>query len=274
MLGDLLRVSGAVDLSQIDTRATPGVKSRKKVDASRDDLGSELGDLQERLWASSCRDGDQRRVLLVLQGMDTSGKDGAIKKGLRGTNPKWLRIASFGPPTDEEKAHHFLWRIRRAVPPPGTIGVFDRSHYEDVLVVRVHELAPEAVWRPRYEEINAFERQLSDLGVTLVKVFLHISRDYQRERQLRRLERPDKRWKFESSDLRDRERWDDFRVAYEEAMTLCSTEYAPWYVVPADRKWYRTWAVGQLVLEALRAMRLEYPARPDLDLDALRARLG
>ncbi|MEA2386049.1 MAG: hypothetical protein QOJ22_223 [Thermoleophilaceae bacterium] len=272
-LWDLLAVApGPVDLASIDTRATPGVKSREAADASRDAIGSELGDLQERLRAQSTV-GKRGRLLVVLQGMDTSGKDGAIKKGLRGTNPKWLQIASFGKPTEGELAHHFLWRVRKELPEPGMIGVFDRSHYEDVLVVRVRGLVPEEVWRPRYDEVNAFERQLADDGVRIVKVFLHISRDYQKERQLRRLERVDKRWKFNEADLEDRERWDDFQVAYAEAIERCSTPIAPWFVVPADRKWYRTWAVSKLVLETLREMDPQYPPREDLDIEALKARL-
>jgi PPK2 family polyphosphate:nucleotide phosphotransferase len=273
-LRELLAVkAGPVDLRDVDTRATPGAKSRKEVDASRPKIGWELGDLQERLWAQSTADSERRRVLLVLQGMDTSGKDGAIKKGLRGTNPKWLHIASFGKPTEEELRHHFLWRIRKQVPAPGQIGVFDRSHYEDVLVVRVRQLVPEEVWRHRYDEINAFERQLAEDGVTIVKVFLHISRDYQKERQLRRLERIDKRWKFNPADLDDRERWDDFMAAYEAALERCSTALAPWYIVPADRKWYRTWAVSKLLLETLRELDPQYPPRDDLDIEALKARL-
>jgi PPK2 family polyphosphate:nucleotide phosphotransferase len=264
---------GPVDLSSIDTRSTPGATSREEVEAEREDIGTELGDLQERLHAQATADSERRRMLVVLQGMDTSGKDGAIKKGLRGTNPKWLRIASFGKPTEEELAHDFLWRIRKQLPEPGIIGVFDRSHYEDVLVVRVRGLAPEKVWRPRFDEINAFERELVDDDVTVVKVFLHISRDYQKERQLRRLDRVDKRWKFNEGDLDDRDHWDDFQAAYEEVLERCSTPLAPWYVVPADRKWYRTWAVSKLVLEALREIDPQYPPRDDLDIPALRARL-
>ena len=272
-LRDLLAVGRApVDLGAIDTRDTPGASSRKEVDASREASGWELGDLQERLRAQSTV-GDRRRLLVVLQGMDTSGKDGAIKKGLRGTNPKWLHIASFGKPTEEELAHHFLWRIRKQLPEPGIVGVFDRSHYEDVLVVRVRGLAPEDVWKPRFDEINAFERELADDGVTIVKVFLHISRDYQKERQLRRLERPDKRWKFNAGDLDDRDHWDDFQEAYADVLERCSTPLAPWFVVPADRKWYRTWAVSQLVLETLRELDPQYPPRDDLDIEALKARL-
>ena len=272
-LRELLAVDPArVDLAAIDTRSTPGAKSREEADASREEIGSEIGELQERLFAQSTR-GAHERLLVVLQGMDTSGKDGAIKRGLRGTNPKWLHIASFGKPTDEELEHDFLWRIRKQVPPPGVIGVFDRSHYEDVLVARVRELVPESEWRPRYDAINAFERDLADVGVTIVKVFLHIGREYQRERQLRRLERPDKRWKFDAGDLDDRERWDDFQVAYTEAIARCSTPVAPWFVVPAERKWYRTWAVSKLVLETLREMDPQYPPRDDLDVEALKARL-
>jgi PPK2 family polyphosphate:nucleotide phosphotransferase len=264
---------GPVDVTRIDTRSTPGVRSREKdVEATRQAIGRELGDLQERLFAQST-EGARARLLLVLQGMDCSGKDGAIKKGMRGTNPKWLHVASFKAPTEEERRHHFLWRIRKEVPEPGILGVFDRSHYEDVLVARVRNLAPENVWRPRYEEINAFERRLHQDGVTIVKVMLHIGKEYQRERQLRRLERPDKRWKFNEGDLDDREYWDEYMEAYSEAIERCNTPWAPWYVVPGDRKWYRTWAVSRLVLETLRALDPKYPDRPELDIPALKERL-
>jgi PPK2 family polyphosphate:nucleotide phosphotransferase len=266
---------GPVDLSAIDTRATPGAPKGGKDAAteSREATGSELADLQERLLAEAEVEGSKRRVLLVLQGMDTSGKDGAIKRGLGGMNAKWLAITGFGPPTEEEREHHFLWRIRKALPEPGHVGVFDRSHYEDVVAVRARELAPESVWRPRYDEINAFERQLADDGCAIVKVFLHISPDYQLERQLRRLDRPDKRWKFAESAIEDRERWPAFQESYEAAIERTNTDIAPWYVVPADRKWYRMWAVSQLMLETLRDLDPQYPAREDLDLDALRRRL-
>jgi PPK2 family polyphosphate:nucleotide phosphotransferase len=266
---------GPVDLSAIDTRATPGAPKGGKQAATkaREDTGSELADLQERLVAEAEVEDAKRRVLLVLQGMDTSGKDGVIKRGLGGMNAKWLDITGFGPPTEEEREHHFLWRIRRALPENGHVGVFDRSHYEDVVAVRARGLAPESVWRPRYDEINAFERQLADDGCAIVKVFLHISRDYQRERQLRRLERPDKRWKFAESDIEDRERWPAFQEAYEEAIEHTNTHAAPWYVVPADRKWYRMWAVSQLIAETLRDLDPHYPPRDELDLPALRKRL-
>jgi PPK2 family polyphosphate:nucleotide phosphotransferase len=265
---------GPVDLGAIDTRATPRAPDgRKDAEAAREEIGRELADLQERLVAEAEVNGARRRVLLVLQGMDASGKDGAIKRGLGGMNPKWLDITGFGPPTEEELAHDFLWRIRRAVPEPGHVGVFDRSHYEDVVAVRVRGLAPEKVWRARFDQINAFEEQLADDGCTIIKVFLHISPEYQLERQLRRLDRVDKRWKFAESDIEDRERWSEFQVGYEEALERCNTAAAPWYVVPADRKWYRMWAVSQLVLETMRELDPQWPERSDLDLPALRARL-
>ena len=265
---------GPVDLGAIDTRATPlDPGGKEAAAAAREEIGRELADLQERLVAEAEVHGARRRVLLVLQGMDASGKDGVIKRGLGGMNPKWLDITGFGPPTDEELRHDFLWRIRRALPEPGRVGVFDRSHYEDVVAVRVRELVPEAEWRARYEVINAFERELADDGCVIVKVFLHISPEYQLERQLRRLDRVDKRWKFAESDLEDRERWPAFQSAYSEAIERCNTAAGPWFVVPADRKWYRMWAVSQLLLETLRELDPQWPERPDLDLPALRDRL-
>jgi PPK2 family polyphosphate:nucleotide phosphotransferase len=274
-LRDLLGLRpGPVDLSAIDTRATPGDPGGKQAARdAREATGRELADLQERLFAMAEVEDSPRRVLLVLQGMDTSGKDGAIKRGLGGMNPKWLHVKGFEAPTEQEQSHHFLWRIRREVPPPGIVGVFDRSHYEDVLVPRVRGREPEDVWRPRFEEINTFERRLHEDGVVVVKVFLHISRGYQWGRQERRLDRPDKRWKFDESDLEDRERWGDFQAAYEEVLERCNTPWAPWYIVPADRKWYRMWAVSQLVHETLAGMGLHWPTRPELDLPALEARL-
>jgi PPK2 family polyphosphate:nucleotide phosphotransferase len=266
---------GPVKLDEIDTRATPGAKGlgKEEARAAREDVGRDLADLQERLIAEAEVEDSPRRVLLVLQGMDTSGKDGVIKRGLGGMNAKWLKITGFKQPTDEERRHHFLWRIRRALPEPGYVGVFDRSHYEDVVAVRARDLLPESEWRPRYDEINAFERELTDGGYRIVKVFLHISRDYQLDRQLRRLQRPDKRWKFAESDIEDREAWPAFQESYEEAIERTNTEVAPWFVVPADRKWYRMWAVSQLMLETLRDLDPKYPQRPELDLAALERRL-
>jgi PPK2 family polyphosphate:nucleotide phosphotransferase len=274
-LRELLGVKpGPVDLRAIDTRGTPGDPGGKAAaTAARERVGHALADLQEQLFAMAEAEDAPKRLLLVLQGMDTSGKDGAIKRGLGGMNPKWLHIKGFEEPTEEEKRHHFLWRVRREVPAPGFVGVFDRSHYEDVLVVRVHSLVPEDVWRPRFDEINAFERQLTEDGVVIIKVFLHISREYQLERQLRRLERVDKRWKFSENDIDDREHWDEFRTAYEEIFERCNTPWAPWFIVPADRKWYRMWAVSQLVRETLQGMDLHWPERRELDIPHLIARL-
>jgi len=265
---------GPVDLRSIDTTATPGDHGGKKgVQALRPELDAELADLQEQVVAMAEVEGSRKRLLLVLQGMDCCGKDGAIKRGLQGMNPKWTHIKGFGAPTEQELEHHFLWRIRRELPAPGVVGVFARSHYEDIVAVRVRGLAPEEVWRPRFEEINAFERQLADDGCAIVKVFMHISRDYQQERQLRRLRRVDKRWKFDPGDLDDRALWNEYMDAYGEVLERCSTHQAPWYVLPSDNKWYRNWAVSELLRETLLDLDPHWPPRPELDLPALEARL-
>jgi PPK2 family polyphosphate:nucleotide phosphotransferase len=256
----LLRFDG--DLSAIDTRATPGVKSRKKADATFQGDTAELAELQEKLVADGTR-----AIVLLLQGMDTCGKDGTVKHVVGQVNPAGLRITSFKKPTPAELKHHFLWRIRRALPEPGYLGIFNRSQYEDVLVVRVHDLAP---WARRYDEINRFEAKA---GVTWIKCMLHISRDEQRERLLARLADPTKRWKFNVGDIAERELWDDYAAAYQDALARCDTEAAPWYVIPADRKWYRNWAIQQLLLETLRELDPQYPAREDLDVPALEKQL-
>ncbi|MCL7458854.1 hypothetical protein M8I35_16860 [Micromonospora sp. MSM11] len=200
-----------------------------------------------------------RRVLLVLQAMDCGGKDGTIKRVAGAMNPLGLHVRSFGPPTAEELQHDFLWRIRRALPPPGYVGVFNRSHYEDVLVARVESLVPESIWQARYDEINAFEREQAEAGVALVKVFLHISYAEQGRRLLERLDEPRKHWKYDPSDVDARARWDDYQAAYAEALSRCGTDAAPWYVVPADRKWYRDWAVAHLLRETFDTLDLGYP---------------
>ncbi|MEU4771402.1 PPK2 family polyphosphate kinase [Micromonospora sp. NPDC023644] len=200
-----------------------------------------------------------RRVLLVLQAMDCGGKDGTIRRVAGAMNPLGLHVRSFGPPTPEELRHDFLWRIRRALPPPGHVGVFNRSHYEDVLVARVESLVPEPIWQARYDEINAFEREQVDAGVTLVKVLLHISYAEQGRRLLARLDDPRKHWKYDPSDVDARARWNDYQAAYAEALSRCGTDAAPWYVVPADRKWYRDWAVAHLLRETFDTLDLGYP---------------
>lgn len=275
-LHTLLRVEpggGPVDLSAYDPHATPGgPKSKKHGLAEIEQMRPRLAALQERLFAQSAVGGDQRRVLLVLQGMDTSGKGGTVKHVVSGLNPAGLRVRAFKAPTAEERRHNFLWRIRRALPHPGEIGVFDRSHYEDVLIVRVHDMVPRSVWSRRYAAINRFEQSLADGGVTVLKVFLHISPEEQRARLLARLDRPDKHWKFSPTDVEERERWPDYREAYQVALERCSTEAAPWYVVPADRKWYRNWAISRLLLEHLERIDPAYP-QPDLDVAKYRTLL-
>ncbi|MGN6391906.1 MAG: polyphosphate kinase 2 family protein [Gemmatimonadales bacterium] len=224
--------------------------------------------LQEALYAEA-----KRSLLVVLQGRDTSGKDGTIRKVFGPLDPQGVLVTGFKAPTPAELAHDFLWRVHQAVPPRGSIGIFNRSHYEDVLVVRVHELVPENVWRPRYEQINLFERLLVENGVTILKFFLHISRDEQRERLAARLEDPAKYWKFSVGDLGERDRWDAFTAAYEEALERTSTAWAPWYVVPADKKYLRDLLVAEVVTRTLERMDPKYPGPPD-GLDELRRRLA
>jgi PPK2 family polyphosphate:nucleotide phosphotransferase len=231
-----------------------------------------MADLQERLWAESTA-GGRRRVLLVLQGMDTAGKGGVATHAVGVFGPIGVEYTAFKKPTEEELAHDFLWRIRHRLPAPGMIGVFDRSHYEDVLVARVHDLVPQTEWEARYDAINAFEQELVEGGTTVLKVFLHVSYDVQRDRLLRRLDKPDKHWKFTAGDVDERARWDDYQAAYDAALERCSTDAAPWYVVPADHKTYRNWAVAELLRETLAELAPRYP-QPDLDVEALRARLA
>ena len=262
-LSELLRLpAGPVDLSTLATDATVGFPAGGKADAADVDavLQPQLDDLQERLFASGRATPESApRVLLVLQGMDTSGKGGVIRHAMGMVDPQGLRITSFKAPTKTELAHPFLWRMDRALPGPGTIGIFDRSHYEDVLVVRVHELVPDDVWGPRYDEINAWEEALVASGTTIVKCFLHVSRDKQKERLAERLADPTKHWKYNPGDVDERLRWPAYVEAYEAALERCSTQHAPWFVVPADRKWYRNWAVAQLLTEHLRALGLAWP---------------
>jgi PPK2 family polyphosphate:nucleotide phosphotransferase len=267
-ISDLLRpdADGAI-LPGIDPRSTPGVRDRETAEAQLPALAERLDDLQERLWVEGTRS-----LLVVLQGMDTSGKGGTVRHVFSSMNPAGVEITSFKKPTEEELAHHFLWRIERKLPAPGEVMVFDRSHYEDVLVVRVRSLVPEQVWRARYEEIRAFEERIVASGTTIVKCMLHISYDEQRERLLARLGDPAKHWKFNEGDIEERTRWQGYQAAYEEAIRECSTDVAPWHVVPADRKWYRNWAISSLLVEALERIDPKLP-RPELDVDALKARL-
>ncbi|MGN9820942.1 PPK2 family polyphosphate kinase [Streptomyces sp. SD11] len=274
---DVLRVpvGERISLSSYDASATPGgaTAPRSKSDglAAITRMAEPLGGLQERLWAASTA-GDHRRVLLVLQGMDTSGKGGTVKHVIGLFNPAGCRVRGFKAPTPEEQEHDFLWRIRRQLPLHGELGIFDRSYYEDVLVGRVRELAPRAEIESRYDRINDFERALADDGTTVIKCFLHISFEEQRLRLLRRLANPDKHWKFSPSDIDDRALWPAYQEAYEIALERCSTDAAPWYLIPADRKWYRNWAISRLLLEHLTALDPQYP-QPDFDVEACRKRL-
>jgi PPK2 family polyphosphate:nucleotide phosphotransferase len=272
---DQLRVRpGTVNLHGYDTLRTLDApkKGKKKAKSGsksnplqRD--AADLAELQERLYAEGTRS-----VLLVLQGIDTAGKGGVVGHVVGLLGPEGTVVTAFKRPTPEEQAHHFLWRIRRRLPSPGMVGVFDRSHYEDVLVVRVHNLVPESVWRPRYDEINEFETQLTDAGTTVIKCFLHISYATQRQRLLSRLDDATKRWKFHVSDLDERAFWGDYQIAFTAMLQQCSTEVAPWYVIPSDDKAYRNWAIEQILHETLTELNPQYP-QPDLDLPALRARL-
>jgi len=272
-VSDLLRVpSGPVDLSALDTRATPGFDGDKAAGrASLAALSPRLSDLQERLHAEGVS-GGSRRLLLILQGMDTSGKGGVIRHVVGQVDPQGCAITSFKAPTKEELAHDFLWRIRRRLPGPGKLGVFDRSHYEDVLIVRVHNLVPRSTWMRRYAAINRFEARLADDDVRVVKVFLHISKEEQRQRLLARLDDPTKLWKFNPHDVDERASWADYQEAYAAALERCNNDTAPWYRVPADRKWYRDWAVANLLVEHLEDMKLTWP-KPDFDSEEQRARL-
>jgi PPK2 family polyphosphate:nucleotide phosphotransferase len=228
---------------------------KKDVVAELSAARKRIADLQARLYAEH-----RRSVLIVLQAMDTGGKDGTIKGVFQGVNPQGCQVWSFKAPSAEERDHDFLWRYHQRVPPVGMIHIFNRSHYEDVLVVRVKSLVQEAVWRERYETINDFERQLTASGVTLVKFFLHISREEQARRLRARLDDPSKHWKFSSNDLAERARWEDYQLAFEEALTRCSTPYAPWYVVPANVKWFRNLVVARTIADTLAAMDPQYPA--------------
>ncbi|MDA4110049.1 polyphosphate kinase 2 family protein [Mycolicibacterium holsaticum] len=270
----LLRFRQGDSVADIDTDATPGFSGSKSdaapVQASRNER---LAELQELLYANWKAADDQRSVLLVLQGMDAAGKGGIVKHVVGAVNPMGVRYTAFGKPTEEELGHHYLWRIRNALPPAGHIGVFDRSHYEDVLIVRVHNLVPPEVWEKRYDEINTFERELVDSGTTLVKVAMFISLDEQKEQLLERLEDPTKYWKYHPGDIDERLKWPAYQQAYQAMLDRTSTEYAPWHVLPCDRRWYSRLAVTELLIEALEKLDLSWPPA-DFDIKAEKRRLS
>ncbi len=246
--------STTVRLTEWDPRDPKLAESRGEAKERLRELTKRLGELQELLYAE-----DRHQVLIVLQAMDTGGKDGTIRHVFKAVDPQGVKVASFKTPTDEELDHDYLWRVHEHTPASGEITIFNRSHYEDVLVVRVHNLAPEEVWSRRYDHINDFERLLAEEGTTILKFFLHISAEEQATRLRARLEKPTKHWKFSSADLAERERWNDYTAAYEAALSKTSTEYAPWYIVPADRKWYRNLVVASVIVDALEKLDMAYP---------------
>jgi len=248
-------------LDRCDPEETSAFKGNKHKAAERlAELNKRLEAQQEMLWAEH-----RHKVLVVLQGMDTSGKDGVIRHVFEGVNPLGVRVAAFKAPTPEELAHDFLWRVHPQVPGSGELVIFNRSHYEDVLVARVRKLVPEKVWRPRYGQIVEFEEPLAEAGTTILKFYLHISRDEQRQRLQERLDDPAKRWKFRLGDLEDRRLWDDYMTAYEEAIARTSTRAAPWYVVPSNRNWYRNLVIATVLVEALEGLKIRRP-EPEEDL--------
>jgi PPK2 family polyphosphate:nucleotide phosphotransferase len=252
--------AGIADRDPADRLGTEKDDGEKRLEK----LVERIDALQHRLYAE-----DRRSILLVLQGLDASGKDGVVRRVFDGVNPTAVRVTSFKVPAGAAVQHDYLWRIHAALPARGEIGVFNRSHYEDVVAVRMHEIAPEEVWRRRYEHIRAFERMLVDEGITIVKAFLNISRDEQRERFQERIDDPEKRWKFRRDDLKVRERFDEWVAAWDEALTETSTDWAPWYVVPADRNWVKALAVGELVAGALERLDPQLP-EPEPGLEGLR----
>ncbi|TBT84248.1 polyphosphate kinase 2 family protein [Propioniciclava sinopodophylli] len=269
---DALRVGPDFDLASFDRNGQPGWDGDKDDgQAYLPERGEEMSELQERLFAEG-REGGKRSVLLVLQGLDTAGKGGIVRHVVGMVDPQGVALASFGVPTEEERSHHYLWRIEKELPPPGRIGVFDRSHYEDVLVVRVDELVPEDVWRARYDEINAWEKELVEGGTTIIKVALMVSYAEQGERLMERLERPDKHWKFNPGDLDTRSKWPAFQEAYADVFRLTSTEDAPWYVVPADKKWYSRLAITEILTRTLEELDPQWPVA-DFDVEEMKKAL-
>ena len=245
-------------LTDVDPDETEHYRKKKDVAEELAAQRRRIRDLQERLYAEN-----ERGLLVVLQAMDTGGKDGTIKHVFEGINPQGCRVSSFKAPSAEEANHDFLWRYHKSVPAKGRIGIFNRSYYEDVLVVRVKGIVPEGVWRARYGLINDFERGLALNGITVLKFFLHISKDEQKRRLQARLDDPDKRWKFSSNDIKERAFWEAYQEDFEDAIVNCSTEYAPWYVVPANKKWYRNLVVARTIADTLEALNPKYPPAED-----------
>ncbi len=243
-----------ISLAAIDPNESEHYKKKKDVQEELEYQRQRLQELQTRLFAEN-----QRSLLIVLQSTDAGGKNGTIKHVFRGINPLGCQVWSFKEPTEEEASHDFLWRYEQRTPKPGMITIFNRSHYEDVLVVRVKQLVPQEVWRERYHLINEFEHKLMLNNITVLKFFLHISKDEQKQRFQKRLERPDKHWKFSDNDIKERDFWDDYQAAYQDAIDNCTTKHAPWYVVPANKKWYRNLVIARAIADTLEAMNPQYP---------------
>jgi PPK2 family polyphosphate:nucleotide phosphotransferase len=250
----LVRPGKELHLGRIRTDDTGPFKSKQQAELPTQANCRRLAELQRILYAQA-----RHAVLIVLQGMDGSGKDGAIAHVFGSVNPQSCFVTSFKAPSPDELAHDYLWRIHQHTPRLGTITIFNRSHYESVLVERVRGIVPKSVWSRRYEHINAFERMLADEGTTILKFFLHISKEQQKQRLEIRLKDPTKNWKFDPSDLDTRRLWDEYQAAYQDALPQCSTEYAPWYVVPSDRKWFRNWVISDTIVRALEGLKLKYP---------------
>jgi PPK2 family polyphosphate:nucleotide phosphotransferase len=261
-LGDKLRIEpgSKVDLSKIDPAGTFGHTKEGAQGALANGV-ARLESLQDRLWASKAA-----RILIVLQGIDTAGKDGTVRHVMSAFNAQGCQVVGFGVPNDVEAAHDYLWRHHLATPPKGWISIFNRSHYENVLVVRVHDLVPKKAWSKRYDQINEWERMLVDEGTTILKFFLLIDKDEQRKRLQSRVDTPEKQWKFKVDDLKERLLWDDYMAAYEDALSRCSTKWAPWYVIPSNRNWFRNLAVAEIVADAMDDLKLEYP-KPELGIE-------
>lgn len=270
----VLKFIPGAKVSDIDTDSSPGFRGTKDdAPAIQTERNARFAELQEMLYANGKVGRSTARVLLVLQGMDTAGKGGIVEHVVGAGNPMGIGYTSFGVPTEEERAYHYLWRIRKALPAAGKIGVFDRSHYEDVLVVRVHNLVPPPVWGARYDEINAFERELVDSGTVIVKVAMFVSLDEQKQRLAQRLERPEKYWKYNPNDVTERALWPAYQQAYQDVLDKTSTDDAPWYIVPSDKKWYSRLAVTELLIEALKSLNLSWPPA-DFDVEAEKRRVA
>lgn len=255
-----------VKLQQVDAGDTAGYKKGHKVKTEQARVLARLDEIQRLLYAEK-----KHALLIVLQGLDTAGKDGTIRHVLSGVNPQGCQVTAFKAPTEEEREHDFLWRVHKAVPCLGEIGIFNRSHYEDVLVVRVHNLVPKGVWSRRYDEINQFEEYLEENATKILKFFLHISKDEQKRRMEARLEDPSKEWKLSLPDFKERKYWDEYQRAYEEVLNRCSTSHSPWFIIPANHKWFRNLAVSHIILRTLESLRMKYP-KPAVDVANLRVR--